>query len=129
VNEVTKTLKDEIVALSDEWSRAIVANDADAIGSFCADTWILVSEHGVLTKDTFLTLVRSGQLTHESMETQEIAAFNEYGQTVVLAARVESVAIFEGQRFESNEWTSDVFIQSEEGWKCIVTHVTPVDTK
>jgi len=123
------SLKDEIVEFSDEWSRAIVANDADSIGSFCTDGWVLVSEHGVLTRDVFLTLVRTGQLAHESMQTQEVTAFHEYGETVVLAARVESVAIFGGQRFESNEWTSDVFIWSAGGWKCIVTHVTPVDSK
>jgi ketosteroid isomerase-like protein len=123
------TLKDEILALSDEWSRAIVANDAEEIGRFCSDEWILVSEHGTLTKDVFLSLVRSGELAHEAMDTVEVAAFHEYGETVVLAARVTSVALFGGQRFESNEWTSDVFVRNPDGWKCIVTHVTPVLNK
>lgn len=88
--------RDEILALSENWSRAIVANDADAIGEFCANDWILMSEHGMLTRDTFLSLVRSGELAHEAMDTAGVVAFHDHGDTAVLAARVTSVAYSAG---------------------------------
>ncbi|MBV9216728.1 MAG: nuclear transport factor 2 family protein [Acidobacteria bacterium] len=119
-------LREEIIQLSEEWSRAIVANDVAAIDSYMTDEWILVSDHGVLTREMFLSLVSSGQLGHEKMETVEVGAFHEYGDTVVLASRVESIAIFGGRRIEANEWTSDVFVSTDNGWKCAITHVTPV---
>jgi ketosteroid isomerase-like protein len=116
----------EILDLSEAWAKAIVANDADAIGSFMADDWIMVSERGISTKEHFLSFVRSGQLTHSSMEMAEFGAFQLYGDTAILASRVTNTAHFGGQTFEANEWTSDVFVRTYAGWKCVMTHITPV---
>ena len=116
----------EIFDISERWSRAIVANDADAIGSFMHDDWIMVSERGVATKEHFLSFVRSGQLTHSSMELAELSRINIYGETAVMAARVTNTASFGGQPFEADEWTSDVFVNTAAGWKCLITHITSV---
>lgn len=116
----------EIIDLSAAWSRAIVANDADAIGEFMADDWIMVSERGINTKEHFLSFVRSGQLTHDSMDMAEFGQIKFNGDTAILAARVTNTAHFGGQTFEANEWTSDVFVRTEAGWKCVMTHITPV---
>jgi len=118
--------KQEILDLSEAWTKAIVANDADAIGEFMADDWIMVSERGVSTKEHFLSFVRAGQLTHSAMETAEFGAFQLHDDTAILATRVTSTAHFGGQTFEANEWTSDVFIRTGAGWKCVITHITPV---
>lgn len=118
----------EILNISEAWSRSIVANDADAIGRFMADDWIMISERGIATKEHFLSFVRSGQLTHDSMDLAELARITIYGDTAVMAARITNVAHFAGQRFDANEWTSDVFRRTPDGWKCIATHITPAAT-
>ena len=118
------TAKDEILALSAAWAEAIVDNDADQIGSFMADDWIMISERGISTRDHFLSFVRSGQLTHSAMEMAEFGAFRLYGDTAILIARITNTASFGGQTFEANEWTSDVFVRTSDGWKCLVTHIT-----
>jgi ketosteroid isomerase-like protein len=115
----------EIFDLSESWSRAIVTNDADAIGEFMADDWIMISERGISTKEHFLSFVRSGQLTHDSMEMAEFGEIKIYGDTAILAARVTNTAHFGGQTFEANEWTSDIFVRTVDGWKCVLTHITP----
>lgn len=115
----------EILDISEAWSKAIVANDADRIGSFMADDWIMVSVRGVSTKEQFLSFVRSGQLTHDSMKLAELGKVAIYGDTAVLVGRVTNVAHFGGQTFDANEWTSDVFIRTKDGWKCVMTHITP----
>ncbi len=115
----------EIFDLSEEWSRAIVANDADTIGRFMHDDWIMLSERGVATKEHFLSFVRSGQLTHSAMELAELGRITIYGDTAVMAARVTNTARFAGQTFEADEWTSDVFVRTPAGWKCVMTHITP----
>jgi len=115
----------EIVELSGAWANAIVANDADAIGSFMADEWIMVSERGISTKEHFLSFVRSGQLTHSSMEMAEFGAFQINGDAAILAARVTNTAHFAGQTFNANEWTSDVFVKRDGKWLCVLTHITP----
>ncbi len=115
-----------ILDISDSWSKAIVANDANRIADFMADDWMLISEHGVMTKNDFLTLVSTGQLAHEAMDMAELGGIHIYGDTAVMASRVKSVAIFGGQRFPANEWTSDVFVRQDGEWKCVKTHLTPV---
>jgi ketosteroid isomerase-like protein len=116
----------EVFEISESWSRAIVANDAEEIGKYMADDWILVSEHGVLKKEVFLTLVFAGELAHDSMDMAELASLTIYGDTAVLAGRVTTDTRFGGQAFKANEWASDVFIRGDAGWKCVITHVTTV---
>ena len=115
----------EIFDISEQWGEAIVANDADAIGSFMADDWIIVSERGVSTKEHFLSFVRSGQLTHSSMELAELHSVRVYGDTAIIASRITNTAQLGGQTFEANEWTSDVFLKQDGEWKCVITHITP----
>jgi ketosteroid isomerase-like protein len=114
-----------IYDISEKWSKAIVSNDADAIGSFMAEEWVMISERGVSTKEHFLSFVRSGQLTHSSMEMAELNRISLYGDTAIIAARVTNTAQFAGQTFEANEWTSDVFIRQNGAWKYVMTHITP----
>ena len=116
----------EIYEISEAWSKAIAANDAEAIGSFMADDWIMVSERGISSKSHFLSFVASGQLTHDSMDMAELGRISINGDTAVLAARVTNTAHFGGQTFNANEWTSDVFVRTDGKWKCVMTHITPV---
>jgi ketosteroid isomerase-like protein len=115
----------EVCDISDRWAAAIVANDAEAIGSFMTDDWIMISERGISTKESFLSHVRSGQLTHSSMETAEFGTISIYGDTAIIASRMTNTAQFGGQTFYANEWTSDVFVKENGEWKCVITHITP----
>ena len=117
--------EEEVYDLSERWAAAIVANDVDAIGSFMADDWIMVSERGVSTKEHFLSFIASGHLTHSSMELAELGRISIYGDTAVIAARITNTAHFGGETFDANEWTSDVFIKQNGEWKCVITHITP----
>lgn len=118
-------IEQEVYNVSERWAEAIVANDADTIGSFMADEWIMVSERGVSTKEHFLSFVSSGQLTHSSMELAELGGITIFGDTAVMAARITNTAHFSGETFNANEWTSDVFIKRNGEWKCVITHITP----
>ena len=115
----------EIYDISERWAVAIVANDAEAIGSFMAEDWIMVSERGVSTKEHFLSFVASGQLKHDSMEMAELGRISINGDTAVIVSRITNTARFSGQTFDANEWTSDVFIKQNGEWKCVITHITP----
>ena len=116
----------EILEFSEKWSKAIVGNDAEAIGSFMSDDWIMVSNMGICDKPKFLSFVESGDLTHSAMDLAEVARIEVYGDTAVSASRVTNTARYRGQTFEQNEWTSDVFRKTNDEWKCVLTHITPV---
>lgn len=127
MTDVNDEVRAEILALSEAWADAIVANDAAKIGSFMADDWIMVSNMGVSTKEHFLGFVSSGQLTHDAMDLEELAAVNVYGDTVIFAGRVTNTAHFAGMTYRADEWTSDVFVKIDGEWKCAITHITPVE--
>jgi ketosteroid isomerase-like protein len=53
----------EIVAIADDWARAIVSNDPEQIASFMADDWVIVSESGINSKAQYMSLVISDEWT------------------------------------------------------------------
>ena len=124
---VDEVVKQELDAIGTAWAQAMVANDADRIGSFMADEWVIVSERGISIKEDFLSFVRSGQLTHSAFEMSGAARVNVYGDTAVLTCRVINTAHFGGQQFDADEWTSDVFIKRDGKWLCALSHITPAD--
>jgi hypothetical protein len=76
-----------LIALSNDWDRAMVRNDADAIGRYMADDWTIVGPDGSMSdKATFLGLVKSGALTHDVMESEDFRIRN-YGSAAVVLAR------------------------------------------
>jgi uncharacterized protein (TIGR02246 family) len=117
---------DELVALADAWSEAIVSDDADRIGAFMTDDWVIVSWSGVTSREDFLSYVRSGALGHTRMEGVGERRVRVYGDTAVLTVRVLSTAQYGGQDLDADEWTTDVFVRRDGRWLCALTHITPV---
>ena len=118
------TVEDELIRLSHEWDRAMVANDAEAIGRYMADDWTIIGPDGsVGDKRTFLQLVESGALTHDVMESEDFHV-RVYGDTAVVTARGVSGGQYQGQRFREVERSSCVFVRQEGHWKCVLTHLS-----
>lgn len=113
-----------LIALAKDWADAIVSNDATRIGGFMADDWVIVSESGVSAKEQFLSLVESGELTHSAMTGVSRPRIRVYGETAVLTARVTNTAHYMGQRFDADEWTTDVFVNRNGRWLCVLSHIT-----
>ena len=114
----------QLLKLGEDWAASMVANDAEQIGSFMADDWVIVSERGMSAKEDFLAFVRSGQLTHSMFEMSGDARIKEYGDTAVLTARIVNTAHFGGQQFDADEWTTDVFVRRDGRWLCVLSHIT-----
>ncbi|WP_063003598.1 nuclear transport factor 2 family protein [Nocardia salmonicida] len=115
---------DELLAVLDEWQVAIVANDADRIGSYMADEWIMVSENGITTAEKFLAFVRSGDLTHSAMQRVGEPRIRSHGELVLLTTRITNTAHYQGIRFDADEWTTDAFLYTDGRWRCLLTQIT-----
>lgn len=109
--------------VSASWDRALVSNEAEAIGRFMAEDWVIVSERGVTTREQFLSVVASGDLTHEYFQ-GEILSTQLYGDMAVLTGRVRNNGYYKGQPFSSDEWTTDVFVKRNGTWLCVHSHIT-----
>jgi len=119
------TIQQEILDFAEQWAKAIVSNDAEAIGSFMSDDWVIVGENGVTKKPDFLAWIESGDLTHETMEMVGEERIQIYGETAVLTARVTNNGHYKNHPFSADEWTTDIFRQREGHWSCVLSHVTP----
>ncbi|MGG7102393.1 nuclear transport factor 2 family protein [Rhodococcus sp. 24CO] len=118
----------EILAIHEQWSKAIVSNDAERIGRFMTDDWVIVSDSGITSKEQFLSIVRSGELTHSTFDRVTDARVRTYGDTAVLTARLTNTAHYRGQQFEADEWTTDVFVLRNGRWLCVLSHITAAAT-
>ena len=123
---MTGTDEERLLELARAWADAIVANDVRAIGRHMTDDWVLVDQDGVGTREHFLALIASGDLTHEMMRTVEgTVRVRVHGDTALLTARVLNTARYRGQAFHADEWTTDVYLRTPAGWLCAHSHVTP----
>jgi [ribosomal protein S5]-alanine N-acetyltransferase len=106
------------------WDRAMVTNDAAAIGRSMADDWRIFGPDGSAgTKASFLALVRSGELTHDVMESHDLE-IRIYGEAAVVTARGVSGGQYRGEPFHLVERTSCVFIRQDGEWRCVLTHLS-----
>jgi len=110
--------------LSEEWTRAIVSNKADAIGRFMADDWVIVGETGVNPRSDFLRLVSTGALTHREMK-GTVTRVRVYDNVAVVSSRGKNSGTYKGQPFSSDEWITDVFVKQQGRWRCVLTHLSP----
>jgi ketosteroid isomerase-like protein len=126
---VSGELEEELIAVAHEWDRAMVENDAEAIGRYMADDWTIIGPDGsVGDKATFLGLVKSGALTHDVMESEDFH-IRVYGDTAVVTARGVSGGKYQGQPFREVERSSCVFIRQEGQWRCVLTHLSRLAQK
>lgn len=114
----------ELIDFSHAWDRAMVTNDADAIGQYMADDWTIIGSDGsVGDKATFLDLIRSGALTHDVMESHDLNV-RVYGDTAVVIARGVSGGKYREQKFYLVERVSCVFVRQDDHWRCVLTHLS-----
>ena len=114
----------ELIAAMQAWDRAMVANDPEAIGSFVSDDWTIVGPDGsVGGTERFLELVRSGDLTHDLMETHE-PDIRLYGDVAVVISKGVSGGAYRGDRFYLIERVSSVFVRRGGRWSCVLTHLS-----
>jgi len=122
-------VEQELIDVSHAWDRAMVTNDADAIGQFMGDDWIIIgSDGGECDKATFLGLVRSGTLSHDVMESHDMKV-RVYGDTAVVTGRGVSGGKFQGQPFHEVERVSCVFVRQKGQWRCVLTHLSRIAEK
>lgn len=121
---MSKGVEAELIRVAHDWDRAMVQNDADAIGRYMADDWTIIGADGSMSdKATFLGLVKSGALSHDTMESDDVRV-RLYGDTAIVMARGVSGGKFEGEAFRELEQSTSVFVRQGGHWRCVLTHLS-----
>jgi ketosteroid isomerase-like protein len=106
------------------WDEAMVANDPAEIGRFMTPDWVVVGPDGSIAgRESFLSLVASGDLTHDTMTSEDLLV-RVLGDSAVVVARGVSAGVFQGRPFREHERSSNVFVRRDERWFCALTHLS-----
>src|SRR5262245_9949423 len=102
----------------------MIENNAESIGRFMADDWTIIGSDGkVGHKSGFLELVKTGMLSHDVMDSEDLNV-RVYGDTAVVTARGVSGGKYQGHAFREVERWSCVFVKQGGQWKCVLTHLS-----
>ncbi len=116
---------EELRKFGRQWDQSIVANDPDKISLFMSDDWVIVgTDGGITSKSDFLQTVRSGDLVHTEMSFEDLHV-KVYGNMGVVVSRGTSSGTYKGKPFSFYEWSTSTYIRTDEGWKCVLTMLTP----
>lgn len=117
-------MAEELLKLEKEFAQAIVKNDVEAIERILADDWIIIDpDGGVIDKARFLGVIKSGALTHEMMESDDIRV-RLYGDTAVVTGLTRTRGKYSGQAFTTQERATDVFVKQNGRWRCVFSQLT-----
>lgn len=117
-------MEEEILRLEEEFGEAIVRNDAEAIGRLLADDWIIIdADGGIIDRPRFLSVIESGALSHEGMNSDDFRV-RIYGKTAIATALTTSKGKYMGQEFTARERATDVFVKVNGRWQCVLSQLT-----
>ncbi|GAA4283190.1 hypothetical protein GCM10022261_07210 [Brevibacterium daeguense] len=116
----------ELASFIPRWAEAIVTNEVERIAAFTAENWILIDRPGVISRQAFHDVVAAGELRHDRM-THEVLGIDRYGPVAVVRTHCCNTGSFQGQPIEADEWTTNLLVQGPEGWRCVLTQLTPRD--
>jgi ketosteroid isomerase-like protein len=117
-------MEEELLEIEKAFADAIVRNDVDAIGRLVTDDWIIIDPNGeIVDRARFLKVIKSGALTHDTMESEDFRV-RIYGESAVVTAITSAKGKFAGQEFSTRERATDFFVRRDGRWQCVLTHLT-----
>ena len=110
-----------------KWNKAIEENLVEEMGKYMDEEWIIFSGDGnITTKETFLQLVKDGNLVHSKMDF-EILQVKIQGNTGLVMQRGTSAGTWQGQPFDNYEIASTVFVRKNNKWLAVQTMIAPAN--
>ena len=120
----TSEAEEEVLKLEKAFTETIVGNDLEGLGRVVADDWIIIDPNGeIVDRARFFEVIKSGALTHDIMESEDLRV-RVYGDSAVVTAITRTKGKFMGQEFGTRERATDVFVKRDRRWQCVLTHLT-----
>ena len=118
------TAEEDLLKLENEFAEAIVKNDLEGIGRLVTDDWIIIGPDGeIVDRARFFEVIKSGTLTHDMMESEDLRV-RVFGDSAVVTALTRTRGKFMGQDFSTQERATDVFVKRDGRWQCVLSHLT-----
>ncbi|HVI10024.1 MAG TPA: nuclear transport factor 2 family protein [Candidatus Binatia bacterium] len=114
-----------LLAAEDGLAKAMRENNAEAIPTFLADDWAVVTGHGEIGegKSIFPDGIKSGYLTRNLFDISE-RRVRLYGDTAMVTFKLHLAGTFGGKPFDVMERETDFWTWKDGAWKCVLSHET-----
>jgi ketosteroid isomerase-like protein len=125
----TSEEEEKLLKIEKEFAQAIISNDLGGIRRLVADEWVIIDPNGeMVDRARFFEVIKSGALTHDMMESEDLRV-RVYGDSAVVTAVTCTKGKFMGQEFSTQERATDVFVKRDGRWQCVLTHLTRFPNK
>jgi ketosteroid isomerase-like protein len=116
--------EDAVLRASRDFTAAVATNDTGAIERATAEDWHIIDGDGhIISRAAFLKIVASGMLKHSALSISD-EKMRVYGNAAIVTGHAKSVGTYAGKVFSTDEFSTDFWIRTKEGWKCVLTQLT-----
>lgn len=122
----TKLMHEEVKQTEERWNKFIEDNNVTEMSKYMTEDWVIVGQGGITSKETFLNLVKNGDLVHTRMDF-EIVRVEVYGNTSIVTQRGTSAGTYKERPFSNYEWATSILVKGHEGWLAVYTMIAPAD--
>jgi len=125
----TEDVEKELLKWERDFEAAVISNNAEAVGKFLPDDWVIIDpDGGIVDRTRFLSVIKSGTLAHELMESEDVKV-RTFGESAVLTALTRTKAKFSEQEFTTQERATDFFVKRDGRWQCVFSQLTTFKNK
>ena len=108
-----------LAALDEQYQKAVEQNDWVTMARILADDFVLVDGNGKhYAKADLINDAKSGKTHYEHQQDDE-RTVRIWGNTAVVTARLWAKGIEDGERVDYEEWFSDVYVRTPNGWRYV----------
>jgi ketosteroid isomerase-like protein len=115
----------QLAALAQAWDTALVKADLPTLEKILGDEYVEIDEEGLADRAAVLEMTRSGEYKAQSLTVEDLNV-RVYGGTAVLTGRLREKSAWRGKDHSRVSWLTDLFVQRDGRWQCVLTHTTPV---
>jgi ketosteroid isomerase-like protein len=116
--------KPDVLRAEREFGAAVAANDVQAIIGLTADDWKIIDGDGhIIPRAAFLQVIESGALKHSELSSSD-ETVRVYGDAAIVTGHAKSAGTYAGSAFSTDEISTDFWVRTKRGWRCVLTQLT-----
>ena len=117
----------EFQELEDSFNSALTTKNANTIEPYLSEDWFMLEPSvGLISKESFMKAIHSGELSHSSMK-KEVMHVKMHGDIAIVTSRGWNTGTYKNEMFNVEVWVTNIYKQKDNDWICIMTQESPVN--
>ena len=122
----TAKVEQSLIQLEQEWNRALLAKDYNAVDKIMADDWTGVDFRGVtITKAESIEELKAGESENQLVELGEMSV-KVFGDTAIVIGSDTEKSTYQGKDSSGRYAWIDVFVNRDGRWQAVASQSTKI---